>query len=47
MIQPLPTGGFNWVDQSEFMPDKIDSHVNWNNENYLLEVDARYPKRIT
>ena len=25
MIQPLPTGGFNWVDPSEFTPDKTDS----------------------
>ena len=23
VIQPLPTGGFNWVDPSEFTPDKL------------------------
>ena len=46
MIQKLPTGGFNWVDPSEFTPDKIDSDANWNNEGYLLEVDVRYPKEL-
>ena len=28
----LPTVGFNWVDPSEFTPDKIDSYVNCDNE---------------
>ena len=38
MIQKLSTGGFNWVDPSEFTPDKIDSYANCVNEGYLLEV---------
>ena len=42
MTQPLPTGGFNWVDPSEFMPDKIDSYM----KGYLLEVDVKYPKEL-
>ena len=36
--QPLPTGEFEWVDPSQFMPN---SYVN---DGYLLEVDIRYPK---
>ena len=46
MIQPLPTGGFNWVDTSEFTLDKIDSYANWDSEGYLLEVDVRYSKEL-
>ena len=39
MDQKLPTGGFSWVDPSEFTtPDKIDSYTNWDSEGYLLEV---------
>ena len=36
VIQPLPIGRFNWVDPSEFTPDKIDSYANWDSEDYLL-----------
>ena len=46
MIQPLPARKFNWLDPSEFTPDKIDSYVNCVNEDYLLEVDVRYPKEL-
>ena len=46
MIQPLPTRGFNWVEPSEFTPDKIDSYANWDSEGYLLEVDVRYSKEL-
>ena len=46
MIQPLPTGGFNWVDPSEFTPDKINSYTNWDSDGYLFEVDVRYPKKL-
>ena len=46
MSQLLPTGGLNWVDLSEFMPDKIDGYMNGDNKGYLLEVDARYPKEL-
>ena len=43
MSQPPPTGGFEWVDPSEFTPDKTDSYTN---EGYLLEVDVRCPKEL-
>ena len=46
MIQPLPTGGFNWVDVSESMPDKINSYANCDSEGYLLEVAVKYPKEL-
>ena len=46
MIQLLATRGFNWVDPSEFTPDKIDSYANWDSEGYLLEVDVRYPMEL-
>ena len=33
MIQPLPSRGFNWVDSSEFTPDKsiTSSSQTWVN----------------
>ena len=46
MIQPLLTRRFNWVDPSEFTPDKIDSYAIWDSEGYLLEVDGRYNKEL-
>ena len=46
MIQLLPTEGFNWVDESECTPGKIDSFVNCDSEGYLLEVDVKYPKEL-
>ena len=36
MSQPLPTGGFNWVDPSAFMANKIGSYENCDNEGYLI-----------
>ena len=44
MSQLLPTRGFEWVDPSQFTPDKIDSYSNCENEGYLLEVDVKYSK---
>ena len=37
MSQPLPTGGFRWVDVH---PDEISELVNHSNCGYLLEVDV-------
>ena len=33
MSQKLPTGGFNWVDASEFTPDKIDRYANCDSKD--------------
>ena len=43
MSQPLPTGGFKWVDVH---PDEIGELVNRSNRGYLLEVDVAYPKEL-
>ena len=41
MNQPLPTGGFKWVN--DVTPDEI---VKLENKGYLLEVDVKYPKEL-
>ena len=46
MSQLLPTGGFNWVDASQFTPNKIDSYANCDEKGYLLEFDVKYPKEL-
>ena len=43
MSQPLPTGGFRWVDVH---PDEIGELVNHSDRRYLLEVDVAYPKEL-
>ena len=43
MSQPLPTGGFCWVD---IKPDKISKLAKCKSKGYLLEVDVRYPKEL-
>ena len=42
-VQPLPTGGFRWVD---IKPDKISKLAKCKSKGYLLEVDVRYPKGL-
>ena len=43
MSQPLPTGGFSWVD---IKPDKISKLAKCKSKGYLLEVDIHYPKEL-
>ena len=43
MSQPLPTGGFRWVD---IHPDEISELVNVKYRGYLLEVDIAYPREL-
>ena len=43
MSQPLPTGGFKWVDVH---PAEIGELVNCSDRRYLLEVDVAYPKEL-
>ena len=43
MSQPLPTGGFHWVD---IKPDEISKLVNSSEKGYLLEVDVHYPREL-
>ena len=45
--QPLPTGGFKWVDdESKFTSEKIDELVKRDSKGYLLEVDVKYPEGL-
>ena len=47
MSQPLPTGGFKWVnDVSRFTPNKIGRLAKHGSKGYLLEVDVKYPKKL-
>ena len=39
MSEPLPAGGFKWV-----MPDEVAEH---SDKGYLLEVNSKYPQRVT
>ena len=41
MNQPLPTGGFQWVN--DVAPDEI---AKFENKGYLIEVDVKYPKEL-
>ena len=43
MSQPLPTGGFRWIDVK---PDEIRKLVNLSKKGYLLEVDVAYPREL-
>ena len=43
MSQPLPTGGFCWVD---IHPDEVSELANYSEKGYLLEVDITYPREL-
>ena len=43
MSQPLPTGGFKWVDVN---PNKISELATRTDKGYVLEVDVSYPKEL-
>ena len=43
MSQPLPAGGFRWVD---IAPDDVRVLLNSSEKGYLLEVDIRYPREL-
>ena len=43
MSQPLPTGGFKWVDVNH---NKISELATRTDKGYLLEVDVSYPKEL-
>ena len=49
LIQKLPTGGFEWIDDdnvSKLTPDETGRLAKYNIKGYLLEVDVRYPKKL-
>ena len=41
--QPLPTGGFTWVDIN---PAQLFELANRTDKGYLLEVDVSYPEEL-
>ena len=43
MSQPLPTGGFKWVDVN---PNEISELATRTDRGYILEVDVSYPKEL-
>ena len=43
MSQPLPTGGFKWVDVN---PNEVSELATRTDKGYLLEVDVSYPKEL-
>ena len=43
MSQPLPTGGFHWVDVK---PEDVSKLANYSEKGYLLEVDIAYPREL-
>ena len=43
MSQPLPAGGFKWVDVN---PNEISELATRTDKGYLLEVDVSYPKEL-
>ena len=48
MSQPLPTGGFHWVefDESKNLKTIIDQLSKRKDHGYLLEVDVTYPREL-
>ena len=43
MSQPLPTGGFKWVDVN---PNEISELATRTDKGYVLKVDVSYPKEL-
>ena len=41
--QPLPTGGFKWVDVN---PNEISELATRTDKGYILEVDVSYPRQL-
>ena len=46
MSQPLPTGGFQWVDDCDRLMETIIEHPADSREGYILEVDLEYPGEL-
>ena len=44
MSQPLPTGGFEWVDPPSIQT--ILDHPDKTDKGYILEVDLEYPSNL-
>ena len=50
MSKKLPTNGFKWLDSDNITEINEEFIINYNendNKGYILEVDVKYPKKIT
>ena len=43
MSQPLPTGGFKWIDVN---PNEISELATRTDKGYILEIDVSYPREL-
>jgi hypothetical protein len=46
MSQPLPTGGFHWVEDCDQLAKTVTDHLADDPEGYILEVDLEYPHEL-
>ena len=46
MSQPLPTGGFEWVEGCRQLSGSISDHSTDSPMGYILEVDLEYPEEL-
>lgn len=46
MSQPLPTGGFRWVEDCDGLSKVIAGHPEDSPEGYILEVELEYPVEL-
>ena len=46
MSQPLPTGGFKWVENCVELEKTIINHPSDSEKGYILEVDLEYPHEL-
>ena len=44
--QPLPTGGFWWVEDCETLAERIVEQPAESPEGLILEVDLKYPQEL-
>ena len=46
MSQPLPTGGFQWVEDCDRLADSVKNLLADGAEGYIFEVDLEYPQGL-
>ena len=46
MSQPLPTGGFRWLDGNEINDFDVQNVSDNSEKGYILQVDLEYPKEL-
>ena len=46
-LKKLPVNGFKWIESNEINEEFIKNYDENNDKGYILEVDVKYPKKIT